>query len=408
MKTSLFIENEIAKDALEKFLSSNQQCLLLVGPSGSGKTTLCNMAISDWGKSYQVLRPVYEDFSTHKEFREYLNKFINMRNMLEIFENKHKLLFLDDIDTLVTQDRFANSYIQELITEKKANLKILLTCSSGEEKRVSEFKKKMLHERIYNPSSDGAIKYLKSIFRDDVLTKSDEELQQFVKSFNCNIRSCILNIELLGCSNIEIEEVHRITFDKNACDSVQAIFEMKSLTTKDLDVCLSGDPSLLSYIMYDNFHKYLKKPGDTHAIASIVNAYRVGSYLETKLYGRGDNGPGSICNLYRCGILKHEVGSDKLSDEPIAYTTITTRASNHYNMIKRIGEHLSSNGVSYDALLRYYEIAMTIGKAKLSGVTKKHKEDSALNNYLKRIVDPKRSCERCVCFVRKRNQIISP
>ena len=408
MSISTFVENKHAKDALRKFLSTNQQCLLLIGPSGSGKTTLCNLAIDEWGKSYQVLRPVYEDFSTHKEFREHLNKFINMRNMLEIFEKKQKLLFLDDVDTLVTQDRFANSFIQDLITEKKSGLKVLLTCSAGEEKRVSDLKKKMLYERIYNPSVDGAIKYLNDTFRDTIQTKTNADLHKLVKSFNCNIRSCILNIEMLGCTDIETEEVHRITFDKNACDSVQAIFEVDKLTAKDLEVCLSGDPSLLSYIMYDNFCKYLKTPGDTHAITRIIDAYRVGSYLETKLYGRGDNGPGNICNLYRCGILKREVGTIKISDEPIAYTTITTRASNHYNMMKRVGEHLSCNGVSYEALLRYYEIEMTIGKVKSSGVAKRHKEDSALNNYLKRIVDPKRCCERRVCFVRKRNQIISP
>lgn len=390
-----FLENDSPKLALQKFLQSSQSFLLLIGPSGGGKTTLCDMAIKEWGANFQVLRPVYEDFYSHKELCEFLGKFINMRNMLEIFQQKQKLLFLDDLDTLLTQDRYANTFLLDLIAQRKSGLKILMTCSAGDEKKVSDIKKKIIYERITNPSCVSVCDYLKrqGVVGDDVRHVC---LQRYVSIMACNVRSCLLNIELLHEESkaYEHEEVHRITFDKNICDCVRSIFEKRDTSARDLEICLSSDPSLISYIMFDNFRKYLPADKDKYLerIMTVVDAYRIGSTIETLQHGRLDAQLTDICNVYRCGVLKLQVDHvPHNTSAVISYTTVTTRASNHYNMVKRVGEHQSAQGVSYLALLRYFEIEP---KQTRSSGCKKHKEDSAINNYLKKIYHGARSCER--------------
>lgn len=405
-----FLENDDVKIALQKFLESTQLYLLVIGPSGSGKTTVCQHAFQQWGPHFQVMRPVYEEFQNHKDLVDHLEKFVKVRNMLEIFENKPKLLFLDDIDTLISQDRFANQYIQSLIDMLKGRgIKLLMTCTSGHEKKVADIKKKVLLARIVNPSTSSTCLYLRQRHGSalDSANISEEQLLNYVKSMNANIRSCELNIELLihGSDDaIEGEGVSRIAFDKSICDVVASIFNAKHLPAKDLDICLSEDPTLISYIMYENCHKLLcaheyKKPDIIKTQSQIISAYVVGSIMETSMYIKNDWFLHDVCNLYRCGIIKSLCGS--LSPQVITYTTITTRASNYYNMVKRVGEHQAVCNTSFPAIQRYHEIET--GKVAIRSQTfgRRHKEDSGINNYIKRIYDSKRNTERKVLAVRR-------
>jgi DNA polymerase III delta prime subunit len=388
-----FLENASAKAALKSFLENdNNSFLLLIGPSGGGKTTLCDLAIEEQSHKFQVLRPVYEEFNNHKAFIEFIKKFITVRNMLEIFEKKQKILFLDDVDTLLSQDRYANVYIQELINaEPKSTIKILMTCAAGEEKRVSDLKKLTKYARIYNPSVPCALQYMKSRYD---IGRDDATINAFLKSMHCNIRNCVLNINMLhDAVDFEEEELHNLVYDKNICDSVSAILRVEDITMRQLDVALSKDPSLIAYIMFDNFYNYLGPDDKCRKIRNILSAYNIASKMETCIYGSNDWVLNDICNIYRCGILKANIKTTPNADVPLSYTTITTRASNHYNMIKRVGEHQSNIGVSYAAIQRYHEIeSNAMVKSAKNG--RKHKEDSAINNYLRKIFNGKRTSER--------------
>lgn len=386
-----FLGNEDVKRDLHSFLSSDQHSLLIIGPSGSGKTSICNLAINEWGKQFQSMRPTYEDFNNHKEFTDNMYKFIYMRNMFEIFENKKKLLFLDDVDTLITQDRFANTYIQTIIGKIKDDnipVKLLLTCTSGQEKKISDLKKIIFSTRLCNPSANQAISLLTSTYP-HLSHYNNATLIKYVTSFQCNIRSCLLNHENIDDENcIQKEYESRIVYDKNIVDIVRSIFETSHLTVKQLSVCLSEDPALISYIMYDNFIKYFPNNNENlDKLLSILKCFTISSSMETVIYNKNDWLLHDISNLFRCGIIKHNCKAIHQGglDKDISYTTITTRASNFFNMIKRVGEHQSILQVSFASLQRYQEIDADNGVAKSKNSGKKHKEDSGLNNYIKRI-----------------------
>ena len=208
-------------------------------------------------------------------------------------------------------------------------------------------------------------------------------------------------------SGFEEEEMLRVMFDKNICDSVAAIINAENMTCQDLDICLSEDPSLISYIMYDNSLDILM--GQKHGAESrnspdspdsrvlrIIKAFCCGSVMENLMYSKNDWLLSDICNLYRCGVAKGALQGMKVK-APLAYTTITTRASNYYNSVKRIGEQEAARGVSFEGIQRATEIEYRTGVAlcKLTGTAgcgggscgpRKHKEDSAINNYVKRII----------------------
>lgn len=395
-----FVENEDAKESLGKFITSSQSCLLVIGPSGSGKTSLCQIAIAAADKKFQVMRPVYEDFATHKEFADHLKKFISMRNMLEIFENRPKILFLDDLDTLISHDRFANMYVQQLITSTASlGIKILMTCTTGQEKRVADIKKKVLWTKIFNPSVSAAILYMRKMHPLETDKVSHDQLEKYVLSLQCNVRACKSNLHILKDGNTIKEELaNRIVFDKNICDSVEAIFAAGPMDAKTLDICLSEDPSLISYIMYDNFSKFAIHTAN-HEIPSVydrtvkvIDAYTLGAMMENIIFAKNDWLLHDICNLYRCGILKYLIGQGQYKKcASITYTTITTRASNYYNMIKRVGEHQATSCASFAAIQRYCEIQNGRNTIKSHSLGRRHKEDSGLNNYIKRIFNPKRN-----------------
>ena len=211
-----------------------------------------------------------------------------------------------------------------------------------------------------------------------------------------SIRCMDMNIELLNSDSIDldVEYCNRVMFDKGICDSVASILNYKDMTIKQLELCLSQDPSLISFIMYDNTLQLLPKCDRLVGLRRVLNAYTSTSMMETSMFAKNDWLLNDICNLYRCGTIKQCLGNVCVSVDQINYTTITTRASNYYNTIKRIGEQESLMNISFYALQRYAEIESPICSNFRNGQPRKHKEDSAINNFMKKVYKSDRVCER--------------
>lgn len=362
-----FLENESVKTALHSFFNTPLNSLLIIGPSGCGKTTICTLALNQWGQNIQILRPDYSDYPTHKDFQDVVQRFIQTRNLSEIFEKKTKLLFLDDVEILLGQDRYASSFISTLLA--KQNIKLLITCTSTEEKRLSDIRKCVkCVEHLVNPSLNTLVNYFEAL-----------HLNNDCNGIYRNIRSCLLNSQV---SSNQDDSLYYLTYDKNICDTVETIFSNR-VNVKDLELCISSDPYLISYILYENFTKFVGKTSCICTdVLAVVRGFAIASIFETYCYGKLEPTISDIGNLYRCGIIKLHTREKQTTNSSIVYTTITSRASNYYNTMKRINEQLSQYGLSYEAMLRFHEIEP---KTKSNKLYRKHKEDSAFNNYTKRI-----------------------
>lgn len=146
-----FLENDNQKKEFYSFLltntsNANKRVVIILGGSGYGKTTFCENIFRDieCSKHFSFIRPIYEHLQTHKEFSHFIETSINTFNILN-FNQRNKLLFLDDVDILFTINRQASKYILDLVKNLKntPHLRIVMTCSISEEKKVSDMKKKV-------------------------------------------------------------------------------------------------------------------------------------------------------------------------------------------------------------------------------------------------------------------------
>lgn len=369
-----FLGNEDLKESLQCFLTSmTSPSYLIIGPSGAGKTTICNLVLKLFGDTYCVFRPVYEDYHNHKDFAAAINKFITTKNMLEIFQQRKKLLFLDDIDVILTTDRYANTYIQEVLKTAKevGSIKILMTCSRGNEKRVTDIKKKTLHGQLINPPVPllmTLVEMLLSSFKlvpkiDNILRKS---LYLFIQKCAFNIRLIILNLdsflaELVAVSPIQEhdEDCAHVIFDKNITDIVSSICQAPEWDMRTLDIWLSIDPCLVSYIAYDNtLSPYVssrieKRKKTSCLIPQLVQTFADSSLMETFVYAKNDSFLNDICNIWRCGVLKETLRGceDIFEHHTMKYTTIPTRSSNFYNAMKKDATTSSKTLLGRDEIL---------------------------------------------------------
>ena len=338
-----FLGNEDVVSTLRKFLnsSSSLNALLIIGPSGSGKTTLTNLLLAENADAYCVLRPNYEEFSNHKDLANTVDKFLYMKNMHEIFFKKLKILFLDDVDILLTTDRYSNTYIQDIIAKLKASksstppFKVLMTCSQGNEKRVTDLKKKCYYCHMRNPDPLLLCQRLLPCLDGGTNTLKDK-LLEMARAYNGNVRSILSNLDTLtlDCDDRRDIRVSNVVFDKNILDIVQGILAAYPWTVKDLEIWLSVDPCLISYIMYDNTVGSVIN--SNQHLSRVLRSYAVSSVMESFLYNKSDQLLSDACNIWRCGLLKLATNDAQTKAHAnLKYTTIPTRSANYYAAQKK-------------------------------------------------------------------------
>ena len=153
---------------------SNQESVIVIGNSGCGKTTLCEEVFKQTG--HNVLMLCYESYATHREIEDVILDFFNTC----FLDQRPKLLFLDDVDVLLTNNRFASLFLLSII---KKHCVIMTTCVS-EERRCAEFKKNVQTVRIVVPDIDELYVQFKALYSD----VCDERIRQVICDCNCNLR----------------------------------------------------------------------------------------------------------------------------------------------------------------------------------------------------------------------------
>lgn len=326
-----FWGNAEAIDNIKDFLNSTDVCLLLIGPSGSGKSTLCRLLLDQ--RKYNVYRPNYEMFQNHKEFSSCIDNFINTRSIDELINNKYKFLFFDDVDALFNTNRYANSYIQDMIQDikkSKHSVKLILTCCCGMEKKVAEIKRKVKCIYLSNAPCDNILQYINS---HTVCKYTTTQIVDFIQNYNCNVRNCLLNIDHLANEIVnKNQSKYKLIFDQNILDIAKNILSVKIWNLKDLELWLSTDPNLLAYIMFDNSNVPKKTAKMTEA---ILKAYSTSSVFEHYIYAKNDWVLSDVCNLYRCGMIKNCLNGEFFGSKKVSYTTIPTRCSNYFCTLKK-------------------------------------------------------------------------
>lgn len=273
---------------VSNFLDQNEfNSIVVLGPSRCGKTTKITELISQ----FNVLRPNYETLNKHEDLVTLVDNFIKLHNVHNnSIKSKEKIIFFDDFDIIVSQNRYTVSFVKEQILTKK-NCKFIFTCSNKFEKNISEIKK-------------------------------------------CSVVFKIENI-------VESKSY----YDKNIYDLVHDIFDECDKGVKDMEIAISSDQLIISFILYDNFINYFKtchKNKSNETFYNITKMYADMTFIEDYL-SNVDNflfDITSLCKCYsiRCQQKQYSHVKNKRID--INYTQITSRSAQSYNVKKKLNQEL--------------------------------------------------------------------
>ena len=293
-------------DALETMYSSDckNKTILIIGPSHSGKTKLCRDFLKgkEDKKQMVLLTVLYEDLESHSDFVELVNNFLTTPRIGDS-TIKDKVVFFDDVDILLSQDRYANTFIQSIISTP--SLCLLLTCSVSEERRVTEIKKK------------------------------------------CELMIRLEKNQTLNDKHGFKDDLFNPYFDMNIYQLVDTVFANPNGDLQDLELGIYSDPTLINFIMYDN---YINVFNDlycevTHEVTQKINrSFALTSLLEDHAYLTNDHSLVELLSLVRCHTIrccqrglepkaKDEVSKPK--QHQIVYTQIASRSAQHHSVTKK-------------------------------------------------------------------------
>lgn len=406
-----FLGNDAQKKDFYSFLSSDaNRVVVIVGGSGYGKTTFCESIFRDpqFSKRFSFIRPIYEHLPTHKEFIHFVETSINTFSILN-FSQRNKLLFLDDVDILFSMDRQACKYVLDLVKNLKntPHLRIVITCSMSEEKRLSDIKKKgvpiiRLETPPLDKCTEAIFKYVadlrwqkhlynekngqKQNIRIKVNRCERERISSLVKVLECNMRSIIAHIdEVINLYPLESEKVKMKKQDSdqhikqrvisttyanmNILDLAQNLLCHSHQGVSELVVPLSSDPNLLSMILYENLVPFLLKNYAIHMpillpkLKKIYKAFIMGSIIESGVYKNAswENVNLEWLHLYKCGLirdLQNTMGNTKKTEKhKLNYTSILVRSTQHFCNTRRWIKWASQNDIDHIHVIRLCEIS---------------------------------------------------
>jgi hypothetical protein len=306
-KFSDFVGNKIISKSIYDKLKNKCCKYLVIGPSGCGKTLLCNLILKCF--EYDVLYINGGEVDDVKSFKRLLENFKNNKTILSFMSKKHKVIFIDDIDILLSCDRNANSFIQgfiDNISKNKLEISCILTCCTSEEKRVTELKKKLECLKINNPNRKDVYVYISNILEKENIDYNVDTLFKLIDAHNNNIRNILNNIHQLDFNddNIDIVRQEKVLFDSNIFDIMMKLFKRKMNL---FEIRQISDNSLASLLIYENYlnemsKNRLKKKRDIYfdVITNINENFIDSDIIEYYMYHNSEWDLHDMVTFLRC------------------------------------------------------------------------------------------------------------
>ena len=237
-----FISHDLTKNIILKLINNdNFHHLILYGPPGIGKTTLINIYLKYiFGENYNlyVLQLNGSDDRGINIVREEISNYANSNS---IYDNKFKLVVLDEVDSM-THD--AQNALKEIIELNELNTKFCLICnfinkliyplqscciifrlSSILENDMKKFLLNIVNKEKIKYTNDGISTLIKLSDRD--LRKACNNLQSISLSYNSVNKSNVY--DCLGVpSNVDIANIFNIIKKNNLKSSIKSIKLLKN------------------------------------------------------------------------------------------------------------------------------------------------------------------------------------
>lgn len=233
-----------AKKIQELFQSKQVPIILVIGPHGSGKTLIPRLI-------FDALK--VNTFEVHnKESLAHFRTFLENRTILSLLYKADKVVFFDNIDVILGQEKNICKIITEAIPlAKKANAIFVITSGYSEEKKLTEaFKTNVEVIKINYPSIRDSFVYLMGLCDDLKIAYDDTRLLQVVTKNNGCIRESFL--ELYAFPSKTVDAQAKQFRDMNPFAITKHIFS-KPNTLSQSSWRNMSDLGIVLYTVYENF-----------------------------------------------------------------------------------------------------------------------------------------------------------
>lgn len=342
-----FVGNKAVTRALMDTLKLYPSHTLVIGPSGGGKSTLCDLAL----RAYQldVLRINGHEADDSKSLKSLIDNFCGNRTIESFFSKKQKIVFIDDVDILLSCDKTIGSYLLSFVDQcvKDGKMSFVMTCSASEEKRLTELKKKIKNIlRLTNPQTRDVFPYITGILDKENVPYESDQILKLVELQNCNIRNIINNLHQTSMDDTmrKEEKSQRILFDSTLYDVMKKLLKTK-LTFVDMSII--SDSSIVPLLVYENylgelFNTKLKQPRDKYfsMITSVLDGYITAEIMEQYMYQNADWSLYSQVCICKCGYINtylSELPNKKAGHyDKYVFTQLLTKSALRYNYNKKL------------------------------------------------------------------------
>lgn len=358
-----FVGNKVLIKNLLESLRTHPCYILLIGPSGGGKTCVCSLSLDQY--DYDVLKINGDETEDLKSLKRLVDNFMNNKTIESFFSKRKKLVFIDDVDILMSCDRNVNTFLMGFIDEasKSGRVSVILTCSSSEEKRLTELKKKISCIRLTNPSQKDVFAYITNILDIENFQYDHMKLLKLIDVHNNNIRNIFNNFHHLSLNDVEMkaEKQHKLLFDSNVFDVMKKLFFFKMSVN---DFKLVSDNNIIPLLLYENFPNELfknrvkqTKSKYCDAILYINDMFIDSEIQEQFMYQNTEWSLHDNITILKCGSInyqmtKYDKKKTKTFDEYI-FTQVLTKAALRCNYGKKM-LNLKRNFGMYDLKNIYY------------------------------------------------------
>ena len=351
-----FAGNKAAIIACKNHIKSMPFGFVILGPSGCGKTSLVDLILKEHRFDIRWIKS--NDADDSKIMQKVVDNFLSHRSIESFMSRKPKVIVFDDIDAMMCSDRGSNSFLNGFIADNKKRaepVSFIMTCSTSEERKLTDIKKKVPVVRISNPTTNEAFIHVCAVLDETNIKYDHERVMKLVAANNSNIRGILTNLDFTN-SAVDIfsrDSTEQLFFDLTPFDITK-----KMLTTNFTSVALryAADNPLVPLLLYENFPTELFENRLKQAkrviygiVTKIIDGTIHGEILEKYMYANTDWDLLQPVSILKCGHITMNVNNvpKKKSHrkDNMVFTQSLTKAASRHNYGKRIKDYKFELGI---------------------------------------------------------------
>mgnify|MGYP001354648765 FL=1 len=337
---------------------TENKIILCIGPSGIGKTSLLKLIFSE-------LKFTHTELADYVNYIEFIDNYLNYKSIDSFFTKTNKLLFIDDLEVYINNDKNINNYLINL--ENKNNIPIVCVVNKKYDRKIIDLKKKTKVFYLNKPSVIQTTQLLidKLTNKDIEITKQKlENIKKIIKVYKNNVKLILLNLDNI-IMNKEIKQ--NCYFDDKFNDSglfdiVNDIFN-KSYNINELTNIIHGDSNLITMLLHENLitelttRRKIDKDDITEIYSDILDDICNGDFIEKFVYSNNEWNLLNILYILKNLKLNNKVNEYDIKENDVKnnFTQILTKYSIKCNFNKKknnMFESLNINNSLFDTTIQ--------------------------------------------------------